>query len=91
LQVPQDFNLMQNYPNPFNPMTTIKFEIPKQSFVSLKVYNLLGETITELAGKEFFAGAHSITFDASHLASGLFFYTLKTKDFLQTKKMSILK
>jgi xylan 1,4-beta-xylosidase len=91
LQIPQDFVLMQNYPNPFNPVTTIKFEIPKKSFVSLKVYNLLGEEIDELAGREFFTGMHSVIFNASHVASGIYFYTLRVKGFVQTKKMFLLK
>ena len=88
---PQHFGLKQNYPNPFNPSTRINFEIPCQSYVSLKVYNSLGEEIDELAGKEFFKGKHSVIFDGSRLASGAYFYTLKTQDFMQTKKMFILK
>ncbi|MFC1569913.1 T9SS type A sorting domain-containing protein, partial [bacterium] len=89
--IPQSFGLEQNFPNPFNPSTRIRFEVPDKSFVSLKVFDLLGREIEELAGKEFFKGEHSVTFDASHLTSGLYFYTLKAKDFLQTKKMFILK
>jgi xylan 1,4-beta-xylosidase len=90
-QIPQRYSLEQNYPNPFNPVTTIKFEIPQKSFVSLKVYNLLGQEIGELAGREYFTGRHSVIFDASHLASGIYFYTLKAKGFSQTKKMFIIK
>jgi xylan 1,4-beta-xylosidase len=88
---PQKYGLEQNFPNPFNPSTKIEFEVPDNSFVSLKVYNFLGEEIGELAGKEFSAGYHSITFDASHLASGIYFYTLRVKDigFVETKKMTI--
>ncbi|MDZ7261113.1 MAG: family 43 glycosylhydrolase [candidate division KSB1 bacterium] len=89
--IPQSFGLEQNFPNPFNASTLIRFKVPNKSYVSLKVYNLLGEEVSELAGKEFFAGVHSVTFDASQLASGVYFYTLKAKDFLQTKKMIILK
>ncbi len=90
-QIPQKYSLEQNYPNPFNPITIINFKIPQQSFVSLKVYNLLGEEIDELAGKKFLAGEHSVIFDASHLASGICFYTLRARDFMQTKKMFIIK
>jgi xylan 1,4-beta-xylosidase len=88
---PASFALQQNYPNPFNPSTLIRFQVPKKSFVSLQVYNLLGEEIGELAGKEFFAGVHSVIFDAPNLASGIYFYTLRAKDFMQTRKMSIMK
>ena len=89
--MPQSFGLKQNYPNPFNPLTRIDFEIPQKSFVSLQVSDLLGREITELAGKEFLRGEHSVTFDAAHLASGIYFYTLTAKEFAQTKTMSVLK
>jgi glucuronoarabinoxylan endo-1,4-beta-xylanase len=88
---PVSFKLYQNYPNPFNQSTRIKFEIPEKSFVSLKVYNLLGQEIDELAGKEFSAGRHSVTFDASHLANGIYFYTLRAGAFTETKKMYIMR
>jgi len=88
---PFRFDLMQNYPNPFNPETRIIFEIPHQSYVSLKIFDLLGREIEELAGKEFTQGKHSILFDGSHLASGIYFYTLEANDFAQTKKMFIIK
>jgi hypothetical protein len=88
---PQSFGLEQNFPNPFNPSTLNRFKVPDKSFVSLKVYNLLGEEIGELAGKEYFAGLHSVIFDASHLASGIYFYTLRVKDFMQTKKIFIIR
>ncbi len=91
--IPQKYGLEQNFPNPFNPCTKIEFEVPDNSFVSLKVYNLLGEEVGELAGKEFFAGVHSVIFDASHLTSGIYLYTLRTKDtdFVGTKKMIIIR
>jgi glucuronoarabinoxylan endo-1,4-beta-xylanase len=88
---PASFKLFQNYPNPFNPTTQINFEIPEKSFVSLKVYNLLGEEIAELAGRENNAGMHSVIFDASTLSNGIYFYTLKTRDFIKTRKMMILR
>jgi hypothetical protein len=89
--VPQSSGLEQNYPNPFNPSTLIRFKVPNPSFVSLKVYNLLGEEIDELAGKDFFAGVYSMTFNASRLASGPYVYTLRANDFVQSKKMFVLK
>jgi beta-xylosidase len=91
LEHPTLFVLYQNYPNPFNPSTLIRFDVPRKSFVSLKVYNLLGEEVGEFAGKEFSTGVHSLIFDGSHLASGIHFYTLRAKNFKQTKKMFILR
>jgi hypothetical protein len=85
------FVLSQNYPNPFTSSTMINFELPEKSFVNLKVTNLLGEEIAELAGKELPSGLNSITFDATHLTKGIYFYTMKAKDFVQTKKMILVK
>ena len=89
--MPGSFGLEQNYPNPFNPTTLIRFKVPDKSFVSLKVYNVMGEELQQLAGKEYLAGEYSVKFDATQLASGIYFYTLKAKDFLQTKKMFVIK
>lgn len=91
LSNPVSFKLFQNYPNPFNLSTRINFEIPEKSFVSLKVCNLLGEEVGELAGKEYIAGVHSVIFDASHLVSGIYFYTLRARDFTQTRKMFVVR
>jgi hypothetical protein len=88
---PNGFNLSQNYPNPFNSSTIINFEIPVKSFVSLKVCNLLGEEIVEMAGKEYLPGLHSVTFDESHLTRGIYYYTINAKDFVQTKKMILMR
>jgi len=90
---PKAYFLEQNYPNPFNQSTRINFEVPEQSFVSLVVYNLLGQEVAVLAEKEFSAGKHSVTFDASHLASGMYFYKIKAKDtdFVVTKKMILIR
>ncbi|MBN2514186.1 MAG: T9SS type A sorting domain-containing protein [Sedimentisphaerales bacterium] len=88
---PATFRLYQNYPNPFNPSTQIHFEIPEKSFVSLKVYNILGEEIAELAGKEYLAGMHSEIFDASHLTNGTYLYTLRTNDFISTRKLLVMR
>jgi len=88
---PVSVKLHQNYPNPFNKTTRINFELPKRSFVSLVVHNLLGQEVAVLAEREFSAGIHSVTFDASNLASGIYFYTLKTGAFINSKKMFIIK
>ena len=89
--IPKRFSLQQNYPNPFNPSTQIRFEVPRKSFVSLKVSDLLGREIAELAGKNYSKGVHSVTFDASQLATGLYFYTLRTGDFNETRKMFLIR
>lgn len=81
------FNLAQNYPNPFSSSTTISFSIPVKAYVSLKVYNLLGEEIAEMAGKEYPPGLHSVTLPESGLTRGIYYYTIRARDFVQTKKM----
>ncbi len=93
VEEPKLFKLYQNHPNPFCQSTRIKFEIPEESFVSLKIYNSLGQEVAVLAEKEFSAGMHYATFDASQLANGIYFYTLKAKDigFVDTKKMILIK
>jgi len=92
-QIPRNYVLEQNYPNPFTLSTTIRFGVPDNSFVSLKVYNLLGQEVAVLAEKEFSAGMHSVTFDASHLANGMYFYKIEAKDtdFAGTKKMILFR
>jgi hypothetical protein len=87
----QTFQLDQNYPNPFNPSTTIKFQIPELSFVSIKVYDVLGKEITTLLNEEKSAGSYEIEFDGTGLPSGIYFYQLKIGSFIQTKKMALLK
>jgi glucuronoarabinoxylan endo-1,4-beta-xylanase len=84
------FKLHQNYPNPFNQSTRIDFEIPEESFVSLVVHNILGQEVV-IIEEEFSAGRHSVTFDVSHLANGIYFYTLRAGDFTNTKKMFIMR
>jgi glucuronoarabinoxylan endo-1,4-beta-xylanase len=84
------FKLHQNYPNPFNQSTRIDFEIPEESFVSLVVHNILGQEVV-IIEEEFSAGRHSVTFDVSHLANGIYFYTLRAGNFINTKKMSIMR
>jgi hypothetical protein len=89
--IPADFTLGQNYPNPFNPSTIITFEIPVNSYVSLKVYNSLGQVVAELGGREYSAGQHSVTFNASNLASGIYYYAMKAGEFCMVQKMILQK
>ncbi|OGU71273.1 MAG: hypothetical protein A2V93_01445 [Ignavibacteria bacterium RBG_16_34_14] len=85
------FNLEQNYPNPFNPSTNIKFRILNFGLVSLKVYDVLGVEVATLINEEKPAGVYEITFNASKLASGVYFYKLTTSEFQETKQMLLLK
>ncbi len=87
----KDFELYQNYPNPFNPTTTIKFNLSQNIFVSLCVYNTLGQKIVKLVNQELSAGTHSVDFDATELPNGIYFYKIQTGNFIQTKKMILLK
>jgi photosystem II stability/assembly factor-like uncharacterized protein len=90
-QKPLSFTLDQNYPNPFNPRTTIKFNLPFTSRVTLKVYNILGREVITLIDKPLQAGEHCVDFDATHLASGLYFYHLESGGLTLTKKMIVQK
>jgi len=87
----KSFDLLQNYPNPFNPSTTISFSIPDEDFVSLKVFNSLGEQIADLINETKPAGNYSVAFDASELTSGIYFYTISAGRFSESKKMIYLK
>ena len=93
LPAPQNYTLSQNYPNPFNPSTGIKYQIVKDGFVSLKVYNLLGKEVAVLVNENQTAGDYNISFQAENynLTSGIYLYTLRSNDFVQTKKMMLLK
>ena len=88
---PADYYLSQNYPNPFNPETRIDFTIPEKQFVSLKVYNALGEMIKVLINEQKEAGSYTEIFDASGLPSGLYICRLEAPGFAETKKMTLLK
>ncbi len=88
---PTNYSLYQNYPNPFNPSTTISFTLPKSSYVTLKVYDVLGREVAELVNDNLQAGSHSINFDASRLSSGTYFYRLQAGDVVQIKKMMLIK
>ncbi|MEJ2617245.1 MAG: T9SS type A sorting domain-containing protein [Ignavibacteriaceae bacterium] len=86
-----DYNLSQNYPNPFNPKTTIKYFLPNSSFVTLKVYDILGKEITTLVNERKSAGNYSVNFNASNLPSGVYFYRMQAGNFVSTKKFVLLK
>ncbi len=89
--IPEYFALEQNFPNPFNPSTTIKFSVPKRGFVNLKVYNSLGESISELVNTDLAAGNYSVDFNSQNLSSGIYYYTISSGDFKETRKMVLVK
>ncbi len=88
---PNGFVLEQNYPNPFNPSTRIKYAIAGKQFVSLKVYDVLGNEIAALVNEEKPAGTYEVEFEANKLSAGVYYYTIVTDNFVQTKKMILLK
>ena len=87
----QSFNLFQNYPNPFNPSTKITYTIPELSFITLKVYDVLGNEIAKLVNEEKQIGDYEVEFDGSELTSGIYFYRLQAGSYFETKKMILLK
>ncbi len=91
MSVPSEFSLDQNYPNPFNPSTSISFSIPENQFVNLTVYNSLGEKVSVLVNKVLTAGQHTINFNASGLSSGIYMVRMTSGNFVNTKKMNLLK
>jgi hypothetical protein len=90
-EIPREYNLSQNYPNPFNPVTMIKFALPKASFVTLKVYDMLGREVSVLVNGQKSAGQYIVDFDASSLTSGVYFYTLKAGTYTESKKFTLIK
>ena len=89
--LPDKFELSQNYPNPFNPVTKINYAIPKQSVVTVKVFDMLGREVAVLVNEQKAAGYYSIDFDATALSSGVYIYKMKAGEYVQTKKMVLLK
>jgi hypothetical protein len=89
--LPTEFRLEQNYPNPFNPSTHIRFSVRGSGFVSLKVYDLLGREVRTLVSENLQPGSYEVTFDASGLASGIYYYRLTAGEFTQSKRMMLLR
>ncbi|MDQ3019534.1 MAG: YCF48-related protein [Bacteroidota bacterium] len=89
--IPDEFSLEQNYPNPFNPNTVISYQLKISSFISLKVYDLLGKEVATLINEKQSAGIHSVDFNGSNLPSGIYFYKIETVNYSETRKMILLK
>ena len=89
--MPQQYSLEQNYPNPFNPSTTIKYSIPTESIVQIKVYDILGGEVATLVNEEKIAGNYSVQFNTNNLVSGVYFYRIQAGDFIETKKMVLIR
>ncbi len=85
--IPTSYRLMQNYPNPFNPSTTIRFEVPRSGFVTLKVYNLLGQEVAVLVNEVKQAGRHEVVWEATGLPSGVYFYRMRAETFDETRRL----
>lgn len=90
-QIPENYKLAQNYPNPFNASTLIEFAVPKNSNVTLKIYNSQGQIVETLVNSKFNAGTYSVRWNAGNLASGVYFYSIKADNFTQTKKLLLVK
>jgi hypothetical protein len=89
--IPGAYSLSQNYPNPFNPSTSISFTLTKSTFVTLKIYNVLGNEVSTLVNQNMLSGKHEIKFNANGLPSGVYLYTITAGDFVDTKKMLLMK
>jgi len=89
--IPENFSLEQNYPNPFNPATTIKYSLPQSNVVKLKVYDVNGRTISTLVNGFKPAGSYEVTFDASKISSGIYYYSIESGEFTKTMKMVLIK
>jgi len=89
--VPKTFALEQNYPNPFNPSTAISYQLPVASTVSLKVFDMLGKEVATLVNARQDAGSYTVNFNANTLSSGVYFYRLQAGNFVQTRKMMLVK
>ena len=90
-EIPTGFDLKQNYPNPFNPVTSIEFALPESEFVTLNVYTPIGQEVAVLANCKMDAGLHKVSFDASYLPGGIYFYKISAGKFTMTRKMSLVK
>ncbi len=90
-ELPTGFLLSQNYPNPFNPSTNLEYSIPSESFVELKVYDILGNEVATLVNDEQSAGVYRVDFNAANLPSGMYFARITANEFTQVVKMTLLK
>ena len=90
-EIPDKFELLQNYPNPFNPSTYIEYRLPRQSYVTLKVYDVLGREVATLVDEVQGAGTYRVKFENSQISSGVYFYVLRAGGFVDVKKMMLLK
>jgi hypothetical protein len=89
--IPAEYSLAQNYPNPFNPSTVVSYSLPKSGMVTLKIYDILGHEVTTLVSGQVQAGEHTVKFDASGLASGIYICRMQSGSFISARKMMLLK
>jgi len=89
--LPKEYSLSQNYPNPFNPVTRIKYSVPKTGYLTIKVYDLMGREVATIFEGVQQAGNYSVTFDAGGLAGGIYLYQMKVGNFVENKKLVLLK
>ena len=89
--IPTEYALSQNYPNPFNPTTNIKFDLPKEGFVSLKIYDVVGKEVASLVNEVKSAGSYIVGFNGTELSSGVYFYRLESGIFVENKRMILIK
>jgi hypothetical protein len=85
------YALYANYPNPFNPSTTVQFDVPKDGYVSLKVFDYLGKEVRKLVSSELASGRHQVSFDAPGLASGVYFYRLQAGTYVETRRLCLVR
>jgi hypothetical protein len=89
--IPTEYNLAQNYPNPFNPTTTIRYSVPEDGLVQMKIYDLAGKEVMSLVNENKTAGNYEVKFNGASLASGIYFYRINVGKFVQTKRMVLVK
>jgi hypothetical protein len=89
--LPTEYGLDQNYPNPFNPTTKINYQLPEKNHATLRIYDILGNLVTTLVDQVLDSGYYTVTWNASRLASGVYFYTFRSGSYVSTKKLMLLK
>jgi hypothetical protein len=89
--IPERFLLHQNYPNPVNPVTNIRYDLPHDKYVTIKVYDVLGKEVVTLVNENKEAGRYLVSFNAANFSSGIYFYTVNAGEFSQTRRMTLLK